>query len=165
MRHKPLPPAPADLATVRAARDAVPLVPGPEADCCARLQDRLDLPGRDVAGTWLAFLRALGLVEERPSGYTRVRDDPDDAALAAAFRDRIYGAEEVLDELRRADGSCPAEAVAERTESLAPGWERRKHGADWPAVWRERTEDLLDWLVLLGLAERAGGGYRAPPAD
>lgn len=162
MRHKPLPPPPDDLAAVREARQAVPLVPGTEDDCCARLLHRLDLPGRDVAATWLAFLRALGLVREGPSGYTRVREAPDDDdALAEAFVSNLYGAREVLDELSAADGSLDAAVAAERIEDLGPGWERRKHGPDWSAVWRDRTADLLDWLVLLGLAERADGGYRA----
>lgn len=159
MKRKSLPPPPADLATLRAAQAAVPLVPGTVEDCCARLQNRLDLPGRDVAATWLDFLRGLGLATEQSSGFVRSRATPDDDAIAEAFLDTVYGAEAALATLE-ADGPLDVAAVAERTGALAPGWERRKHGSDWPAVWRERTADLLDWLVLLGLAERTDAGYR-----
>lgn len=159
MRRKSLPPPPAELATLRAAQAAVPLVPGSEDDCCARLQDRLDLPSRDIAARWLDFLRGLGLVAERPTGFTRVRTSPDDDAIAEAFLERVFGAREVMEELASA-GPLDAEAVAERTADGAPHWERQKHGADWPTVWRERTSTLLDWLVLLGLADRVDGGYR-----
>jgi len=65
MKFKFVPEAPADLGFVADAQRAVPLVPGREDDCCARLTRRLDLPSRDVARTWLTFLRALRLVEER----------------------------------------------------------------------------------------------------
>lgn len=163
MRHKPLPPPPDELATVREAQAAVPLVPGSEADCCARLQGRLDLPGRDIAATWLSFLRAVGLADEGSSGFTRVRADFDDSALVATFLANVYGAREALDELAGADRPLDPGTVADRTQEFATAWERHKHGNDWPAVWRDRTADLLDWLVLLGLAERVDGGYR--PAD
>ena len=166
MRRKPLPPPPDDLATVAAARDAVPLVPGSEDDCCARLARRLDLPGRDVAGRWLTLLEALGLVEEGARGFTRVRGVPiDRAALAEAFVAGVYGAREALAVLEAADGPLDAAAVAEATAEGAPGWERRKHGSDWPAVWRARTADLLGWLALLDLAVRVDGGYRPTGVD
>ncbi len=165
MRRKPLPPPPDDLATVQAARAAVPLVPVPEDDCCARLQGRLDLPGRDVAATWLDFLRGLGLAEAGPSGFTRARADPDDAALAEAFLAGVLGARETLAAFGTADEPLTAAAVAGRTEALVSPWERQRDGPDWPAVWRERTADLLDWLVLLGLAERVDGGYRPAGRD
>lgn len=165
MRHKPLPPPPDELATVRDAQAAVPLVPGSEADCCARLQGRLDLPGRDVAATWLVFLQALGLADEGPSGFSRVRKDLDEDALAEAFLESIYGAREVLDRLTTTDDPLDSGAVADRTEELATAWERHKHGADWQTFWRDRTADLLDWLVLLGLAEHVDGGYRAADSD
>lgn len=160
MRRKPLPPPPDDLSAVRAARDALPLVPGAEADCCARLSARLDLPGRDVAGAWLSLLVALGLAREHDGGYTRVRSDPDDAALATAFLDGVFGAREVRSALEAADGPLDAAGTSEATASVVPGWERSKHGSTWRDAWRDRTADLLGWLVLLGLAERADGGYR-----
>ena len=166
MRRKPLPAPPDDLAAVRAARDAVPLVPGTEDDCCARLLGRLDLPGRDVAATWLTLLVALGLAEEGERGYSRVREAPADReSLAGAFLDGVYGAREVRAALAAADGPLDADAAFAATDDVVPAWERRKHGTDWAAVWRDRTVDLLGWLALLGLAERVDGGYRAPATD
>jgi len=165
MRRKSLPPAPGDLETLRAAHDALPLVPNPELDCCARLQGRLDLPGRDEASTWLDFLRGMGLVAEGPSGFSRVRGDPDASALADAFLAGVLGAREALDALADADGPLDAASVARRTESLVTPWERHRRGGEWPAVWEARTADLLGWLALLDLAERADGGYRASPPD
>lgn len=165
MRRKPLPPAPEDLAVVRDAQAAVPLVPGTEADCCARLQGRLELPGRDTAATWLDFLRGLGLAEEGASGFSRVRTDPDDDALAEAFLESVYGASEVYGELADTSESLPTETVVERTTELVSPWERQRDGPDWRAVWHERTATLLDWLVLLGLAERTDAGYRAAGTD
>ncbi|MDZ7701455.1 MAG: HAD family hydrolase [Halobacteriales archaeon] len=103
MRRKPLPPPPDDLASLRTAQAAVPLVASSEEDCCARLQGRLDLPARDTAATWLDFLRGLGLAEEGPSGFSRVRVEPGDAELAETFLDRVYGAREVREELADAD--------------------------------------------------------------
>ncbi|MFB6353186.1 MAG: hypothetical protein ABEJ92_03785 [Halobacteriales archaeon] len=164
MKRKPLPAPPDDLAALREAHAAVPLVPGSEADCCARLQRRLDLPSRDVAGTWLAFLEGLGLVEAGTAGYTRVRVRPDRAALAERFLAGVYGARAALDALAGADGPLDADGVAARTADRVTGWERRRHGREWRAVWRDRTVDLLGWLALLDLAERADGGYR-PAAD
>jgi hypothetical protein len=165
MRRKPLPAPPDDLEAVREAQAAVPLVPGTEEDCCARLQGRLELPGRDTAATWLDFLRGLGLAEEGPAGFSRVRTDADDAALAETFIETVYGAREVHETLAGADAPVDAETVAARTRELVTPWERQRDGPDWETVWRERTEDLLDWLVLLGLAERADGSYRAASTD
>ena len=165
MRRKPLPPPPDELASIGEAHGAVPLVASTEEDCCARLQDRLGLPGRDTAATWLDFLRGLGLAEEGASGFSRVRADPDRDELAERFLQAVYGAQEALEALRAADGPLGAEAVAERTEALVSPWERQRDGPDWPAVHAERTADLLDWLVLLGLAEARPEGYRPPATD
>ena len=165
MRRKPLPPPPDDLEALRAAQAAVPLVASSEEDCCARLQGRLELQGRDTAATWLDFLRGLGLAEEGPAGFSRVRVEPDDDELADAFLERVYGAREVHDMLAAADGPLEAETVAERTAELVSPWERQRDGPDWPAVWKARTADLLEWLILLGWAERAAGGYVAAGTD
>lgn len=165
MRRKPLPPPPDDLEAVREAQTAVPLVPGTEEDCCTRLQGRLELPGRDTAATWLDFLRGLGLAKEGPAGFSRVRTEPAGAELADAFLGTVYGAREVLRELRDAERPLDADVVAERTAELVTPWERQRDGPEWSTVWRDRTADLLDWLVLLGLAERADAGYRASGTD
>lgn len=153
----PVPPGSFDF--VAEARRAVPLVPGSEEDCCARLMERTGLAERDAAREWLTFLRALGLVEVGDRGFSRTRDDPDRAALADAFRERVYAAEDVLDALREADEPLDAPEVFERVRERVPQWERNRH-ADWETVWTGRVGRILDWAVLLGLAGRTDGGYR-----
>lgn len=158
MRLKPVPPAPGDLDELRTARRAVPLVPGSENDCCARLQERIDLPSRDVARTWLTFLRALGLAEEKTGGFARTRSDLERAVVAGRFRERVFGAREVLAVLESAGGLLTAEATFERVEHVVPRWERHRD-PEWRDTWQERIERLLEWAVLFGLAERVDGGY------
>jgi hypothetical protein len=159
MRLKPVPPAPEDRERLRRARRAVPLVPGSEADCCARLRQRLDLPTRDVARTWLTFLRALGLAEETSQGFARTREDLAEVALGEAFREEVFGAREALDALAAADEPLDAAAVFGAVEDVVPQWERHKDPA-WRDTWHERVARLLDWAALFGLVERAEGGYR-----
>jgi hypothetical protein len=163
MRFKLVPEPPDATARLAAAQRAVPLVPGTEDDCCARLTRRLDLPSRDVARTWLTFLRALELVEERDAGFVRRAQDPTTEHLRRVFVDRVYGAREVLDVL----GSEPrdADAVFERFEERVPEWEHYKDPAGWRETWRERVGRLLEWAVLLGLADRRQEGYVAAAAE
>lgn len=159
MQFKVVPDPPDSLDFLADARRAVPLVPGSEADCCARLMDRTGLAARDAAREWLTFLRALGLVEVGDRGFGRTRSDPDREALADAFRERVYAAEDVLAALRAADEPLHAAAVFERVRDRVPQWERNRH-ADWEDVWTERVRRILDWAVLFGLAERTDEGYR-----
>lgn len=163
MRHKPIPAPPDDLAAVDAARRAIPLVPVSAEDCAARLLartgDRLGLRSHEAAGEWLAFLRALGLVERTDGRLRRPRDGPGRDELAAAFRERVYGARELLDALDAADGPLDADAAFERLREPVPAWERHRR-PDPEAHWRERTRRLCGWATLLGLAERVDGGYR-----
>ncbi|WP_435346141.1 hypothetical protein [Haloarchaeobius sp. HRN-SO-5] len=161
MKVKHVPAAPDSLDFVAVAQRAVPLVPGSQDDCCARLLDRTDLVSRDQAATWLTFLRGLGLVERGELGYTRVRRDPDPAYLRTAFLDGVFGADDVLDLLRSADEPLPVDAVFERYRDNVPQWERHKNPNTWVDVWAETVEHELDWLVRLGLAEETDGGYRA----
>lgn len=160
MRLKPLPPAPDNLDAVAAAQQAVPLVPGTENDCCARLMRRRGFESRDVARTWLTFLRALELAEETDSGFKRTDREPTPDNVRESFRDRVFGAEEALDALRQTVEPLPAETAFERLRGTVPGWERHKQRG-WEDVWAERVGDLLDWLVLLDLAERTDEGYVA----
>jgi len=159
MQFKVVPDPPDSLDFVADARRAVPLVPGSEADCCARLMDRTGLSARDAAREWLTFLRALGLVEVGDRGFARTRGDSDREALADAFRERVYAAEDVLAALRAADEPLHAAVVFERVRDRVPQWERNRY-ADWEDVWTERVRRILDWAVLLGLAERTDEGYR-----
>ncbi len=160
MRFKPVPDAPGSLDAVAAARRAVPLVPDSEDDCCARLARRCDLPSRDAARTWLTFLRALDLAEETEDGKFRRRADPEPDRLREAFVERVFGARELLAALDAADDPLTADAAFDALRGRVPAWERHR-SASWEADWRDRTERLLEWAELLGLAEKRDGGYVA----
>jgi hypothetical protein len=160
-RFKLVPPAPDSLDAVAAAQRAVPLVPDSEDDCCARLMRRCDLPSRDVARTWLTFLRALELVEETPGGFRRLRTDPTPDHLRAAFRRRVFGAAELLDALEAAGEPLDGDELFERFREQVPTWEHHKEPTRWVDLWRERVETLCAWLVRLDLAESTPDGYRA----
>ena len=160
MRFKPVPAPPEGFATVERARGAVPLVPDSEADCCARLADRLDLPTRDAARKWLTFLRALELVEETPSGYRRTDREPTVAGCRAALLERVFAAGAVRDTLREADGPLTVGETFDAVRGRVPAWERHRD-PDWAEGWCERVGRLLGWLVLLGVADQVADD---PPA-
>jgi len=149
-RFKPVPEPPDSLEKVEEARRAVPLVPDAQADCCARLQDRLDLATRQDAETWLTFLRALELVERKERGYARTRHDFDQDELAASLRDRVVGADDALDAAAGRSDEAAVDAAFEGIRGSVPEWERRRHD-DWEPVWRARTERLLAWGALFGV--------------
>jgi len=158
MRFKLLPEPPESLDLVADAQRAVPLVPGTEDDCCARLMRRLDFPSRDVARTWLTFLRALELAAETPSGFVRESTEPTPEQIRTAFQERVYGAREVLDSLATDDPRTLDEVFAEFEERV-PVWETHRAAGDWRDVWRERVERILGWAVLLDLAAERDDGY------
>jgi len=160
MRFKLVPEPPADPDFVAEAQRAVPLVPGSEDDCCARLLDRTDLRERDAARTWLTFLRALGLAEETDSGFVRIRRDPEPECLRERFREGVFGAPAILAALADADRPLSVEEVFERFRDEVPTWEQHKNPNSWEQLWRERVGHILEWCVLLGLAERTDDGYR-----
>lgn len=177
MRLKPLPEPPVDLNAVDEAHGdstagqtvfdaiadaqaAVPLVPGSENDCCARLMRREGYQSRDVAREWLTFLRALELAEDTGSGFKRTPREPTPENVRESFRKRVFGAADALAVLQEADDPLSAEAVFERLRETVPGWERQRRHA-WVEHWQARTEKLLDWLVLLHLATRTDDGYVA----
>ncbi|MFC6940444.1 hypothetical protein ACFQE8_10810 [Salinirubellus sp. GCM10025818] len=157
MQYKVVPPAPDSLDALEAARRAVPLVPRSEDDCCARVMDRVGVPARDEAKEWLTFMRALGLVSEAERGYHRTRESAGRDRLARAFRERVYGAADLLSVLDTEQTISAGEAF-ERFADSVPDWERQRH-ADWQQVWGERVERILDWAVLFGLADREGARY------
>jgi len=159
MQFKLVPEPPADLDFVADAQRAVPLVPGSEDDCCARLLDRTDLTSRDDARTWLTFLRALGLAKEQSSGFTRTRRDPDPEFLRERFRDHVFGVPAVLEILEEAEGPLSAAAVFEGFRDEVPTWEHHKNPNSWEEIWGEKVGYLLDWAVLLGLVEEVDGEY------
>lgn len=158
MKFKPVPPA-TDLETLDAVRRSVPLVPDTATDCCTRVATRREM-SVEQANTWLSFLRALSLVRETDAGFVRVRGQFDRADLAVAFRERVFGAAEVLAVLADATDSLSADEVFERFEEHVPEWERRREPSGWRARWGERVERLLDWAVVFNLAERTDGTYR-----
>lgn len=165
-----------DLAAVR---DALPRVPRPESDCCARIARRVDwIENREAAREWLVFLRALGLAA-RSSGGDYVRagsgsadasDELDRERLGERFRSNVLGASAVLDALLGEDGDTDAERAPDApfdlddafaaVEPAIPAWERQRSD-DWEAAWREHVERVLAWCVRLGLAERDGDAYVA----
>jgi hypothetical protein len=157
MRYK-IVPAPASYDLLVAARDAVPLVPGSLEDCCARIRDRTEVGSRDAAREWLTFLQALGLAAETTRGFHRVRDGPDRESLADAYLDSVFGAREARDALAGAGRPLTAGEVFDRIRDTVPRWERDRR-ADWTAEWRRRTERLLDWGVVFGLAAVRTDGY------
>lgn len=186
MRFKTVPRPPADLAALATARDALPRVPRPETDCCARLADRVDwIDDEAAAREWLVALRAIGLASRTASGsYVRGDSDLDldcDAArdgesdtrhepaahsdhqpagvrqtLADRFAEHVFAADPVRDQL--ADEAITAATAFERVRDDVPAWERRRSD-DWERIWTDRVEALLDWWVLLGAARRTDDGY------
>ncbi|MDS0299565.1 hypothetical protein NDI76_12505 [Halogeometricum sp. S1BR25-6] len=160
MKFKLVPTPPDELGFVADAQRAVPLVPGSEDDCCARLMRRLDLPSRDVARTWLTFLRALELAEETSDGsFVRLQREPTAAHLRDAFERRVYGASDVLDAL--SDEPKSVADVFGGFDERVPAWERHRAVENWRDIWTERVERILDWLVLLDLAAAEADGYVA----
>lgn len=168
VKHVPDPPdAPADgrervvVERVRETQAAVPLVPGTEDDCCARLVRRTNLTARDDARTWLTFLRGLGFAKETERGFRRTRTEPTVERVRRGLLSGIVGTREIADVLRAggdtddtlcADPVDTDEAFGAVRETV-PRWERTRTD-DWENVWRDRTERLLGWFVAVGLAER-----------
>jgi hypothetical protein len=152
------------MAALRAVHGALPLVPEDVTDCCGRVVDRTDISTRDDAREWITFLRALGVAEETDRGYRRLGTDGTDVTAAAVrdpFAERVFGVAELLDALDGA-GSLTVPAGYEALRPAIPDWERDRH-QDWEGVWTDRTERLLDWCVVFGLAAREGDGYGPVP--
>ncbi|TKX75559.1 hypothetical protein EXE46_03685 [Halorubrum sp. GN11_10-6_MGM] len=172
MRLKPVPEPPADLDALREFQRAVPLVPGDTDDCCARLVRRCDLPDRQTANDWLAFLRALGLADETSRGFVRADAEPTPERVREGLREAVLFVPEALDALRAATPEDPLTAadLFAATRDRVPRHDRARD-ADWEATWRDRAARLLGWLALVDLAapvERTPGeptkGYVAGDA-
>ncbi|VTT88338.1 unknown [Halorubrum sp. DM2] len=170
MRLKPVPEPPTALDDLRDLQRAVPLVPGDTDDCCARLRRRCDLPDRQTANDWLAFLRTLGLVEETSRGFVRADAEPAPERVRERLRDGVLFAPEALAALAdasREDPVTPDDLFA-ATRDRVPRHDRARD-PDWEATWRDRAARLLAWLALVDLAvpvESAGetAGYVAGDA-
>lgn len=153
MRLKPVPEPPTDLDDIRPFQRAVPLVPGSTDDCCARLRDRCDLPNRQIANDWLAFLRALGLVRETARGFVRTDAEPTPELIREGLRERVLLVPEALDALRESSPAEPLtpDALFEATRESVPRHDRARD-PQWEDTWRERADRLLRWLALVDLA-------------
>ena len=173
MRLKPVPDPPADLDALREYQRAVPLVPGDTDDCCARLRNRCDLPDRQTANDWLAFLRTLGLVEETLRGFVRADAEPTPDRVREGLRDGVLLVPEALAALREASPDDPLtpDDLFAATRDRVPRHDRARN-PEWEAAWRDRAVRLLGWLALVDLAAPAddpeasedGSGYVAGDA-
>ncbi|GAA0526325.1 hypothetical protein SAMN04488066_102115 [Halorubrum aquaticum] len=165
MRLKPVPEPPAELAALTEFQRAVPLVPGSTDDCCARLRDRCDLPNRQRANDWLAFLRTLGLVRETDRGFVRTDAEPTPERVREGLREGVLHVPEALSSLRAASPAEPvtADALFDATRDSVPRHDRARD-ADWERSWRDRADRLLRWLVLVDLAAPVDDG-RSRSAD
>lgn len=153
VRFKPIPSPPSALSELEPIHRSIPLVPAPEADCLRRLRSRAGIQNREEGRAWLGFLRAVELAVLTERGYRRLHREPTAAYLREPFRRRVYGAAETLSTLQAADRALSGREIATRTESALPTWERRRN-VDPAVAWRDRTERLLEWAVLLGIIER-----------
>lgn len=162
MRYKVVP-EPRDVSFLRAAHEALPLVPGSVDDCCTRIRNRTDVPSRDAAREWLTFLQALGLAAETERGYHRVREPPGDDELAAAFVENVFLVRELVDRVRRADQPTSTPEAFGIVRDEIPRWERERY-ADWEREWRDRVRKLLEWSRTFGLVSKDGAQYFGPGA-
>lgn len=163
MRSKIVPPA-RDREFLLAVRDALPLVPGSEDDCCTRIRDRRAVERLATAREWLTFCQALGLAAETDRGYHRRRGNPDRAELADRLVEDVFPTRELLAALET-DGPLGTAAAFEALRADIPRWERSR-SADWAAEWEERLGHLLEWCVAFGLATHGPAGYRrATPSE
>ncbi|WP_435099770.1 hypothetical protein [Halarchaeum sp. P4] len=146
MRWTAVPPVPASLSALADLRAALPAEPNARTDCCAlvlRADADADVPDRETAAEWLGFLRALGLASEEGGTYARTDAPVDRESLAGAFVGSVYGAREVIEALT--DTPRSAEEVTSRVPARVGE--------------KELVRRLLDWAVLVGLAEARDAGY------
>lgn len=165
MRFKLVPEAPDLVDYLETVQTAVPLVPGTEDDCCARIMRQTAISPRDEARTWLTFLRALELATEGPTGFHRVRgrpapSDPTEfSRLRESFLTRVYGVNRVLTILEAAEEPLSTGAVFDRFRDSIPQYEQHKHRNRLREIWGERVARILEWAVLFNLAEKRSDGY------
>ncbi len=166
MRLKPVPEPPTDLDRLADYRRAVPLVPGRVDDCCARLRDRHDLSNRQVANDWLAFLRALGLVESTPRGFIRTEAEVTPERVRRGLREDVLFAPEALALLAEATPDDPVTAgdVHAATRGDVPRHDRGRD-PNWETAWEARADRLLRWFVLVDLAASVGTGSKPDAVD
>lgn len=156
MRYKVAPP-PRSVPFLERVRGAVPLVPEGESDCCRAIQRATGVENRERAREYLTFARALGLVAKSSRGYHRTREPVESEHLTAAFRQRVFLVDELLDAVETERRS--SEAVFDAVRDAVPRWERERR-SDWVADWGARVDNLLGWGVEFGLLAVDNGQYR-----
>lgn len=161
VRYKTAPPA-RSLGFLRTAQAAVPLVPDDEADCCGAIQRATDVRDREQARECLTFLQALGLVAETGRGYHRTREPVDTDALATAYREKVFLADELLNAV--AAGADSPDSAFETVRDDIPRWERERD-PEWEQTWHARVGNLLDWAVVLELLAVENGRFVARTVD
>lgn len=131
MRFKAVPSPPSDLVDVSTVRDALPRVPRPEADCCARLARRVDwIDDRDAGREWLLFLRAAGLATRTAEGdYVRSSPTGEHDGSAHGSVESASGNGESDSENGESDRES-AESDSERAESASADDQLRAVVAD-----------------------------------
>lgn len=164
MQFKPVPEPLDDLEALEYVVRTVPAHPAEVDDCCAHLVTETDLETRDEAATWLTFLRALELVEETGAGYRRRSPEGglEIDRLRQGFRERVSGADAVLEVLDAGDRPLAGDEVARRAAGQTDHGRvsRRQHRSSTTDSGAERVERLLDWAVLFDRLERVDDRYR-----
>jgi hypothetical protein len=133
---------------------AVPLVPGSETDCCARLGRRPEIPRRALSPTRTTFHRGLPIARAPDAGFRRTRREPTVSGVRAGLVEGVLGAREIAACV--SDGPTTLEDAFGAVEPLVPRWERTRTD-EWEQVWRARAARLCDWLAGLGLAAPEAG--------
>ncbi|MFB6253504.1 MAG: hypothetical protein ABEI06_02725 [Halobacteriaceae archaeon] len=152
MKFKPIPQPPDQISTLKEAQQSIPMVPSTETNCCSRLVSVLNLSEKDVARTWLTFLRALKLVQKSNTGYTRTTHSPLSDSTRWAFITRVIGVQKMLAILWRVQDPVREEQLFSEWVDIVPEWERQK-SAHWQQTWRQRLRRIVRWATLFDLID------------
>ena len=158
MQFKPLPEPPDTLDRLERIRRALPRDAAPEVDCCSRVIERTDVDGRDVAGEWIVFLRALDLASNDAEGYRRTETRIDPHRLGTTFRERIVDVDAVLAELESTDVPVDVDTLSASVNRSARTGQRPSFDSrDDP----DRVRRILEWAELFDLVEWVDDGFRS----
>lgn len=156
VRYRSLPPV--DGPAPRAVARELPADPTATEDCCGWLVDHGAVADVDRAREWLPFLYALDLAAETDDGYHRVTDEPTDAELRKSFRNRIYGADDLVAALAADDEPRAREDIERELARAIPAdrFQRGDRGFDRETY----VTRLVGWADRLGALESTGDGFR-----
>jgi hypothetical protein len=155
MRYKVAPPA-RSLDFLERARDAIPLIPGDEGDCCGAIRRATDVTDREQARAYLTFLQALGLVAESERGYYRTQEPLSPETVATAYREQVFLVAELLAAVDA--GADDPEATFEAVREAIPRWERERD-PEWECHWQSRVKHVLEWAVVFDLLAVENGRF------